>query len=135
MNKRKDFADDLGALSESVDADVSRVVTLLKSDQGTPLGANPRNRRDPRRARPVADGSVGSSSSRHHASGQYQQRAPLSRRETFQNVTTRLPADINELLTEAALRQKLKKQPGIACSRQDIVIEALLDWDCATLFL
>jgi hypothetical protein len=44
----------------------------------------------------------------------------------LENVTTRLPRDTNERLTDAALRQRLKKvEPA---TRQDIINEALKEW-------
>lgn len=49
--------------------------------------------------------------------------APPARRE---NVTTRLNSETNQLLTEAALRQKLKRaSPN---TRQDIVETAVCEW-------
>jgi hypothetical protein len=46
--------------------------------------------------------------------------------EPLENITTRLRRTANELLTEAALRQRLKKESP--STRQDIVQEALEDW-------
>jgi len=48
------------------------------------------------------------------------------RDEPLENVTTRLRRTTNELLTEAALRQRLKKESP--STRQDIVEAALGDW-------
>jgi hypothetical protein len=50
----------------------------------------------------------------------------LAEQIVLENVTTRLRRDTNELLTEAALRQKLKKEDP--STRQDIIEEALQDW-------
>ena len=44
----------------------------------------------------------------------------------LENVTTRLTRETNQLLTEAALRQKMVKQKPD--TRQDIVNEALEEW-------
>lgn len=51
---------------------------------------------------------------------------PMAGNQTRQNITTRVGQQTHELLTEAALRQKLKKlKPD---SRQDIIETALLEW-------
>lgn len=50
----------------------------------------------------------------------------LDEHVALENVTTRLRRETNELLTEAALRQRLKKETP--ATRQDIVEEALQDW-------
>jgi hypothetical protein len=44
----------------------------------------------------------------------------------LENVTTRLRQKTNELLTESALRQRLKKESP--STRQDIIEAALADW-------
>lgn len=130
MNDKKDFADDIGALSKSVDDDVARVVTLLKGDQETPTRPTSRKSRSRRRDRSNADESSALASQRPKGARHRQQITSASTSAVFQNVTTRLPADMNDLLTEAALRQKLKKQAGIACTRQSIILEALQEWMC-----
>lgn len=54
-------------------------------------------------------------------------REPIYRDEpVLKNVTTRLRRETNELLTESALRQQLKKESP--ATRQEILEEALQDW-------
>jgi hypothetical protein len=54
-------------------------------------------------------------------------REPIYRDEpVLKNVTTRLRRETNELLSESALRQQLKKETP--ATRQDILEEALQDW-------
>lgn len=52
--------------------------------------------------------------------------APAAPSGSRSNVTTRMSEEINQQLTEAALRQKLKRVAPD--TRQDIIEEAVVDW-------
>jgi hypothetical protein len=122
MNKSPGFQRDLAAMQDEM-KNVARIIEATKGGsvskanelppQPTPSGASatvpkPRSPRSPR----------GSSRSEFESP-----RAPHRSRE---NVTTRLAPDINQLLTEAALRQKLKRtRPD---TRQDIIEAAVVEW-------
>lgn len=122
MSKAKGFSDDIESLSAAVDADVGRVVTMMRN--GTHAASDS-----------SLDPASTSTTARTLARSTRQEEPLLTQASIVNshdssvalvNVTTRLPQAINELLSESALRQKLaKRKPD---NRQDIVAEALADW-------
>jgi hypothetical protein len=127
MSKANDFSDDLADVKHKVSSDVDAILKLVRQTEGrdsiqpspqpensdpTPLAAAkspPSKPAKPRTARtPLTPGPT------------------LTEQVVLENVTTRLRRETNELLTEAALRQKLKKETP--STRQDIIDTALQDW-------
>jgi hypothetical protein len=125
MDKKVDFASDLSVMTSNVDAEVGDVLraisrqkkkteveiidvaaTAAENAVQSPVAATPPARTSSKpRMRPlfVAEDEV-----------------------ILENVTTRLRRETNAILTEAALRQRLKKiNPA---TRQDIVEVALREW-------
>ena len=137
MDKRMpDVGQDLASLATDVTAEVDDVLELLRQKRA---GAR---KVLPMREAAVAPTGPGDDESEPGASEPSSSDAPRKARAAprqrtkaaaaaeeevvLQNVTTRLRRDTNELLTEAALRQKLKKvSPD---SRQDIIEAALELW-------
>lgn len=137
MDKRPDFGKDLATLSDDVTAEVGDVLQALRQsrttgrkvvaikgriigneqqastthapsvDSSDEVPSSNRSRRPPTTARPRA-------------------KPVLDEHVALENVTTRLRRETNELLTEAALRQRLNKEAP--ATRQDIVEDALQDW-------
>lgn len=136
MSKQPDFADDLAALSGNVTAAVDDVLHVLqqKRSKGRPSVAQKDDtavtateRATVVESAPPVEKPPASSAPRHQ---RFARRAkfPTSAEEDepLENVTTRLRRSTNDLLTEAALRQRLKKV--VPDSRQSIVEEALRYW-------
>lgn len=137
MDKRPDFGKDLATLSDDVTAEVGDVLLALRQ-----------NRTTGRKVVAIKGGSVGneqqaatadtpSVESSDEVPSSDRSRGPrttarpsakqvLDEHVALENVTARLCRETNELLTEAALRQRLKKEAP--ATRQDIVEEALQDW-------
>lgn len=118
-DRRTGFSDDLRAIQGEVEADVGTILKIAKQARGVEA-SNPQ---------PPADTKI--------ASPQGQRTRPVDKRpkpqtlETVaspfvQNVTTRLTHRTNELLTEAALRQRLSK--STPATRQDIIEVAVCQW-------
>lgn len=122
MDDRNSFADDLTTLRENISEDVGDILKVVRerktSKPSSPevastsqsnenpidsKAANVKERQPRPTPRPKADESV-----------------------VLENVTTRLHRDTNERLTEAALRQKLKKEEPD--TRQGIIEVALREW-------
>lgn len=151
MDKRPpDFGADLSSLSSSVAIEVGDVLDALrkKKEGGRSAAAPVPRQAEPaepeKRAGPqaesapepagqdtahaeVATSEISAVTSRkQRAAPKQRTRASEEEEVVLQNVTTRLRRDTNELLTEAALRQKLKKTGPD--SRQDIIEAALQAW-------
>ncbi len=134
MNSRKDFAQDLESLSAAVETDVSRVVTLLRNDQpATARGSQLVTTKPTSRQTPTEESDAVShppaeppSTQRRTTAEKPRNKAAVGNEVILENVTTRLQRETNEQLTEAALRQKLKKLTP--ATRQDIFNEAVRDW-------
>lgn len=135
MNRAKDFADDLGAISANVEQEVGRYVRLLRHE--TTTGArSPETKQGTKKDAPQEmksgdfaadeDAATPPAETRLRTPGKPRHKIPLAEQIILENVTTRLHRETNERLTEAALRQKLKKQTP--ATRQDIVEEALREW-------
>ena len=124
---RPDFAADLGSIQNSVTADVGKILELAKSAKEVPSSPKDSdstvNSENAPAAIRVEDPSPRTERARRISSSK--QRDPQEP-VVLENVTTRLRRETNELLTEAALRQRLKKiEPK---SRQDIMEVALQEW-------
>jgi hypothetical protein len=128
MSKAKDFSEDLAIVSKAVATDVDTIVKIVRQkDAGEGEKQHSLSIDEP----PIHDVPAAVSPTPPASS----QRTLRPRKSNvavppegipLDNVTTRLRRDTNERLTEAALRQKLKKErPN---TRQDIIEEALQEW-------
>lgn len=135
MGKKGNFATELDTISATVENEVGRVITLLRDE---PPASGDGHRTAQASATPIFHGrptdemaSVTASAStpprvRSRRSARISSDPARDDQAILENVTTRLTRATNELLTEAALRQKLaKQQPD---TRQDIIEEALRSW-------
>ncbi len=122
-NVKPNFQADLGAIHTDVEMDVEAILALSKSRT---INLQPENK---------TAFSIESKLSKPSAHRQIRNRyrrldlpehQNKPRKQGLENVTTRLTAEINDLLTESALRQKLAKR--IPSTRQDIIEEALHEW-------
>lgn len=135
MNKHVDFGTDLATLQENVNVEVGDVLSALQNTRTTSRPAL-NTKESPEPKAPVeSTPHVGASPEPLATSSVPRRQRPASRshltlaverEEPLENVTTRLRQKTNELLTEAALRQRLKKESP--STRQDIVEAALGDW-------
>jgi len=129
MSKAKDFSEDLAIVSKAVATDVDAIVKIVRQKDAGEGEMQHSRSVDEQSTREVP---VAVSPAQPHASSQRTLRPRKSNVSQapegipLDNVTTRLRRDTNERLTEAALRQKLKKErPN---TRQDIIEEALQEW-------
>jgi hypothetical protein len=120
------FGDELQTLKDEVNNDVGEILKLAKSHAApkivptstkssviTKIAVDQRESQEELKMRPVKPTTL--PADQH-----------VERHQTRQNITTRVCQQTNELLSEAALRQKLKKlKPD---SRQDIIETALFEW-------
>lgn len=136
MNKQPDFGNDLANLNDSVTAAVGDVLQVLQQ-QRTASGSivakqaevPPKNKTNDTSAvveAEVEQPTAASSHRRQRTTSRSRLTPTVERDEPLENVTTRLRQKTNELLTEAALRQRLKKESP--STRQDIIEAALSDW-------
>jgi hypothetical protein len=136
MDKRPDFGKDLAALTSNVTAEVGDVLQALRQKQvakrpaDNNKGENMTPEQEPvavddRPTKP-ANTTATDISRRSRPASRSRLKPIIERDDALENVTTRLRRETNELLTEAALRQRLKKE--IPATRQDIVEAALTDW-------
>lgn len=132
MNKQPDFGTDLAALQDSVSAEVGDVLHALQQKRSSPRSACV-SKEEPVASHLAATTSVepapatgATSPRRSRPASRSRLASQVEREEPLENVTTRLRQRTNELLTEAALRQRLKKETP--ATRQDIVEAALGDW-------
>jgi hypothetical protein len=133
MNKRLDFGNDILALNNNVAAEVGDVLKALRQKQTTNKAATPALSENGERNPPVSSMPPDEPSEpalRKPRSSTTPRRsrlkAMIERDVVLENVTTRLRRETNELLTETALRQRLKKVSP--ATRQDIVEAALDEW-------
>ena len=130
--KDNDFADDLSSLAVGVKAEVGDMLQVLR-DRKTPGATKVVALKD---ASAVTVKVSKATTSEQGAEGQEPKRRTQDSRTrvktiadepvVLENVTTRLRRDTNALLTESALRQKLKKE--LPDTRQDIIEAALDAW-------
>lgn len=132
MNKLRDFSDELAAIADNVETDVGSILKIVREQEEA--GAEKASQSNPTETNSNADGIFYSGVRRESSSRTVEKRprskgqvkATLNEQVILENVTTRLRRDTNELLTESALHQKLKK--SVPATRQDIVEDALKDW-------
>jgi hypothetical protein len=120
MGNQPDFAADLGELATSVKGDVSKILNAVKVAGQTSSSVAKESGEIPAAARPPATPRV------RKASITVRSADDRPTEEAAFNVTTRLKKSTNQLLTDAALHQRLKKQSP--ATRQHIIEEALWDW-------
>jgi hypothetical protein len=128
MSKAKDFSEDLANVSKAVATDVDAIVKIVREKTGEGEKQEPNNARDQTNqvAPPAVVPASPCASSQRTLRPRKSNVASVAEGVPLENVTTRLRRDTNERLTEAALRQKLKKdRPN---TRQEIIEEALQDW-------
>lgn len=133
MDKEPDFGRDLAILNEGVTTEVGDVLQALrqKKTAGRTSVVSPSKAAAMPATVPEADAvnaADATAAPRQPARTANRSRLkPVVERDTvLENVTTRLRRETNELLTEAALRQRLKKTTP--ATRQDIIETALGDW-------
>lgn len=135
MNKQTDFGNDLATLNDNVNAEVGDVLSALQQKRTashpsliTKESPQPKAAADstPNVGAPPESLATSSAPRRQRTAGRSRLALAVERDEPLENVTTRLRQKTNELLTEAALRQRLKKE--FPSTRQDIVEAALGDW-------
>lgn len=136
MNKQPDFGDDLANLNDNVTAAVGDVLQVLQQKRTNGNAVVVKQPDAAAKEEPKAASTLGieeteqpvvASSPRRQRSANRSRLTPtVDHGEPLENVTTRLRQKTNELLTEAALRQRLKKESP--STRQDIIEVALSDW-------
>jgi hypothetical protein len=137
MGKPKDFSDDLAVLDSSVRGEVDTILKLVREKEGKherrPEEALPANSvatadstEPDQSARLLPDREENVSRKTRRTATRSAPSSGTAEQVVLENVTTRLSRQTNELLTEAALRQKLKKETP--STRQDIVEAALQEW-------
>lgn len=132
MTKRIGFDNDLEAVTGEVETNVANMIQLLNGDT-----TNPKLLRENKKDTAMDnDGPTKSFSTTAMTSPSEQNERRRSKHSahvptsmlsvSLVNVTTRLRHETNERLTDAALRQRLKKvSPN---TRQDIIESALVEW-------
>ena len=135
MNKQPDFGSDLATLNENVTAEVGDVLQALEQKRTASRPAIVRKKDEPGaeprlvtadKTTPPEQSAATSLPRRQRSSSRSRLAVSVEHDEPVENVTTRLRRKTNELLTEAALRQRLKKEHP--ATRQDIIEAALTDW-------
>jgi hypothetical protein len=128
MDKRGGFAADLQSIQADVSHDVGAILRIAKEQKtAAPVVEIPQPIAPPEPQSKTPRGeisrrvSAARSAPRPTPSGQP---GPPSR--GLENVTTRLSPETNSLLTEAALRQRLKNERP--ATRQDIIETAVREW-------
>ena len=113
------FGDELKSLTDDVSNDVAEILKLAKSSRDkSELPAETR--------KPLVHATGNQQAKNNRQQNPTRKSQDHAANELRENVTTRLTRHTNELLTEASLRQKLKKvKPD---SRQDIIECAILEW-------
>ena len=113
------FGDELKSLTDDVSNDVAEILKLAKSSRDkSELPAETR--------KPLVHATGNQQAKNNRQRNPNRKSQDQAANELRENVTTRLTRHTNELLTEASLRQKLKKvKPD---SRQDIIEYAILEW-------
>lgn len=133
MNKH-DFESDLATLKENVATEVGDVLQALQLKRTAKASLTSKKDVEKQSVPPPSGEralesepvTMAASPRRQRASSRSRLTPTIEREEYLENVTTRLRQKTNELLTEAALRQRLKKETP--STRQDIIEAALGDW-------
>lgn len=119
---RPDFADDLGDIQKDVTSQVGQILKIANSVQSTASAPESKPAALPENTlpqKPISSEPIAAKRRRNDEIAAEQAGALV-------NVTTRLRERTNELLTDAALRQRLKKtKPD---TRQEIIEEAVGQW-------
>lgn len=131
--RKKDFANDIQAVSANVATDIGAIMKLVRDEQslsGSPseLSVEPSSSK-PSIATDVASPApdvVKEKPAKARPRLDQAKAVPLATPVLREKVTLQLSPETNERLTEAALRQKLKKEAPN--TRQDIVEVALREW-------
>lgn len=139
MDKKMDFGNDLSAMAGEIDADIGdvlqaltlqkkkglpKVVEINAAPVSTPHSENPTSA--PAQIVPTTEVRADQPQRRSRRELRMRTKPDTVIDVPRQNVSTRLRPDTNALLTEAALRQKLKNvSPN---TRQDIIEVALQEW-------
>lgn len=138
MVEKPDFGNDLSTMTEEITAELGDVLQALSLQKKKPASKTVEfNTAHAPKPRAETSSSPSGETPRATNDEAAKPRAPRREQRTaaksaldddvlLQNVTTRLRPDTNALLTEAALRQKLKKT--VPDTRQDIIEEALQEW-------
>jgi hypothetical protein len=133
MSRGGDFSGDLASISATVERDVGAFMKLVPEEQTENPRQSTRQNENACPAQEQQRGEVDAESPLPATTNNptRQRSKPESKPAADEpiillNVTTRLRRETNELLTEAALRQRLKKQAP--ATRQDIVEHALQEW-------
>ena len=114
------FGDELKSLTDDVSNDVVEILKLAKSSRAKSERLSAETRK------PLVHATVSQRAKNNRQQNPHRKSQDQAANELRENVTTRLTRHTNELLTEASLRQKLKKvKPD---SRQDIIECAILEW-------
>jgi hypothetical protein len=114
---RHGFAGELRGIQGEVDSHVTTILELAKQGEKTPTAPAANS------ASPIGHAISEASRTDH---GNPRENRPQVPRTLLQNVTTRLTSQTNDLLTEAALRQRLKKTTP--ATRQEIMEQAVHEW-------
>ncbi len=129
MNKAKDFSEDLADVSNKVSNDVDAILKIVRQTDGSGDNSAHHSSKAENHTATSADAKTSPSlkpNKPRNARTRLNSGSRLADEVVRENVTTRLRRNTNELLTEAALRQKLKKEEP--STRQDIIEVALQDW-------
>ena len=133
MRNRGDFAEDIAATKARTDEEVANLLKLVNDEPAmTASNSRPiRNSEPEKTAAAKREPKIATPSDRQLEAptrGPSRSRIRVTEDEkvVLENVTTRLPRDVNEFLTEAALRQRLKKSKPD--TRQEIIEQALRQW-------
>ena len=122
------FTDDLQTIRGEVAAEVGTILQIAKKQQAASQVQQVKSGDETRGESPVTKPLPEKSAVRPTSPQRKELAASRvsAERTSLCNVTTRLSHPTNELLTAAALRQRLEKQTP--ATRQDIIEEALCQW-------
>jgi hypothetical protein len=134
MSRSTDFSDDLAVVSEAVNTDVAAIMKIVrqKDERGGTSVVEQLQPNEPvgflvnEQATSLSSHLPSQTAKHKSVISRARHQLPLTEPEILENVTTRLRRETNELLTEVALRQKLKKE--VPATRQDIIEAALQEW-------
>jgi hypothetical protein len=134
MSRAKDFSSDLESISSMVEKDVGAFMKLVREEHAPKPSTSeqpsvPQSESSaPMRGSDAPEQNAPTLANERKFRRNARTKSKLAAEEQviLENVTTRLRRETNELLTEAALRQRLKNETP--ATRQDIVEEALQDW-------
>jgi hypothetical protein len=132
MSKRGDFSAEVDAVSATVERDVGAFMKLVREDRSetpAPPVADAKPEAEHDEAKPIVEMESAPTSPTKSTVRSRSRTQPKTAHDeplVLVNVTTRLTRETNELLTDAALRQRLEKKTP--ATRQDIVEAALQDW-------